>query len=283
MDSLQPIGIFDSGVGGLTVVRFVFKYLPFERIIYFGDTAHVPYGSRTPNEIIKFGDQIVSFLLKFGVKAVVAACNTSSSLSLSFLQKKYSVPILGVIKPAVKAALRVTSNKRIGLIATEATVRSGAYDRNFLLCDRDVKVFSQACPLFVPLVEEGKIETGEAYQIARQYLEPLRDSGIDTLVLGCTHYPYLSPVISKILGPEVTLVDPAEETVKELVFLLGENTSGENKLPQHRFFVSGSAASFYKVGQKFLNGFPFTVEKVSLEGRKRLKYAGGVYSAGVEG
>lgn len=281
MDEVQPIGIFDSGVGGLTVVRFLFRELPEERIIYFGDTAHLPYGSRTPEELIAFGEEIVSFLLQFRVKAVVAACNTSSSVSLPHLQKKFPIPILGVLEPGVRAAIRVTRNKRVGVIATAATVNSGAYPRAFERQDPEVKVFAQACPLFVPLVEAGRMESPEARDAANEYLAPLKEAGIDTLVLGCTHYPFLAPVVSEVLGPEVRLVDPAEETVRELAMLLNKGAEksngscpgkrGGNGAPAgngHLFFTSGSATSFYDVGKRFLGDFPFTVRQVSLDGRK---------------
>ncbi len=277
MDEMQPIGIFDSGVGGLTVVRFLFANLPKERIIYFGDTAHIPYGSRTPQEIIAFGDEIVSFLMRYGVKAVVAACNTSSSVSLPYLKEKFSVPILGVLEPGVRAALKVTRNKRVGVIATTATVNSGAYPRAFRRQDSEVEVFTQACPLFVPIVEGGRMESPEAREAAREYLAPLKEAGIDTLVFGCTHYPFLAPVIREVLGPDVRLVDPAEETVKELAVLLkkdggrpGNSPVGSRgpHAPRHLFFTSGSAVSFYDSGKKFLGEFPFTVEQVSLDGRK---------------
>lgn len=273
MEEVQPIGIFDSGVGGLTVVRFIFKKLPGERIVYFGDTAHLPYGSRTPEELIAFGEGIVSFLLQFRVKAIVAACNTSSSVSLPYLKKKFQVPLLGVLEPGVRAALSVTRNKRVGVIATAATVNSGAYPRAFAKEDPDVKVFVQACPLFVPLVEAGLVDSQEARDAAREYLTPLKEEGIDTLVLGCTHYPFLAPVITEVLGEEVRLVDPAEETVKELAALLGrggekgaESASGSSD--GHLFFTSGPAASFYSVGKRFLGEFPFVVHQVQLDGRK---------------
>lgn len=282
MDEIQPIGIFDSGVGGLTVVRFLFRELPEERIIYFGDTAHLPYGSRTPEELIAFGEEIVSFLLQFGVKAVVAACNTSSSVSLPHLQKKFPIPILGVLEPGVRAAIRVTRNKRVGVIATAATVNSGAYLRAFERQGPEVKVFAKACPLFVPLVETGRTESPEARDAANEYLAPLKEAGIDTLVLGCTHYPFLAKVIGEVLGPEVKLVDPAEETVRELAMLLNKGAEkgscsrpgkrgGGNGVPAsngHLFFTSGSATSFYDAGKRFLGDFPFTVRQVSLDGRK---------------
>ncbi|MGB9792222.1 MAG: glutamate racemase [Thermacetogeniaceae bacterium] len=273
MEEVQPIGIFDSGVGGLTVVKFIFKKLPGERIVYFGDTAHLPYGSRTPEELIAFGEGIVSFLLQFRVKAIVAACNTSSSISLPYLKKKFQVPILGVLEPGVRAALSVTRNKRVGVIATAATVNSGAYPRAFASQAPDVKVFVQACPLFVPLVEAGLADSPEARKAAMEYLAPLKEAGIDTLVLGCTHYPFLAPVITEVLGEDVRLVDPAEETVKELAELLkksGRRSSGSGSGPVdgHLFFTSGPAVSFYSAGKRFLGDFPFVVHQVQLDGRR---------------
>lgn len=267
----QPVGIFDSGVGGLTVTRLIFSHLPDQEIVYFGDTAHVPYGSRSPQELIRFGDQIVSFLIKFGVKVIIAACNTSSSISLPFLREKYDLPILGVVEPGVKAALKVTKNKKVGIIATEATVRSGAYPRTIKLFDAGVEVFMQACPRFVPLVEAGKVASPEAREAAVSYLEPLKRAEIDTLVLGCTHYPFLTPVIAEILGPGVKLVDPAEETVKELISLLAEERVAlvQARGPKHRFFASGPQGSFYTAGRHFLGAFPFTVEQVNLNEERR--------------
>ncbi len=270
----QPIGIFDSGVGGLTVARLIFSCFPAQEIIYFGDTAHVPYGSRSPQELIRFGDQIVSFLINLGVKIVIAACNTSSSVSLPFLQEKYDIPILGMVEPGVKAALQATRNKKVGVIATEATVNSGAYPRTMRFFDQEVEVFMQACPRFVPLVEAGKIKSPEARAAAAAYLKPLQKAKIDTLVLGCTHYPFLAPVIAEVLGPGVKLVDPAEETVKELATLLAEEEEAKNEStrPEHRFFASGAADSFYTIGRQFLGDLLFTVEQVSLNEEKKLPY-----------
>ena len=224
MDSSHPIGVFDSGVGGLSVVREILKQLPDESIVYFGDTARVPYGGRPPEEIVAFGDQILSFLLQFDVKVVVAACNTSTSVSLPVLRRKYHLPLLGVVEPGVRAALQVTGNRRIGVLATAATVNSGSYTRGFQAYDPGVTVFAQACPQFVPLVESGQIDGPEVRAAARQYLQPLQDAGVDTIVLGCTHYPFLAPVIRELAGEAVKVVDPAEETVKELAALLALQT-----------------------------------------------------------
>ncbi len=302
MDSSHPIGVFDSGVGGLSVVREILKQLPDESIVYFGDTARVPYGGRPPEEIVAFGDQILSFLLQFDVKVVVAACNTSTSVSLPVLRRKYHLPLLGVVEPGVRAALQVTGNRRIGVLATAATVNSGSYTRGFQAYDPGVTVFAQACPQFVPLVESGQIDGPEVRAAARQYLQPLQDAGVDTIVLGCTHYPFLAPVIRELAGEAVKVVDPAEETVKELAALLALQTDavGDGRgrarfsplesaygrgpgivacgrrepasagaaaqgLTGHRFFASGATASFYSSGRQFLGDFQFQVEQVNLE------------------
>lgn len=263
LDSMQPIGVFDSGVGGLTVVKSLWNYFPQEKIVYFGDTAHLPYGSRSPEQIVHFGLEILDFLLRRDVKAVIAACNTSSSVSLTRLQEKSPVPVFGMIEPGVKSALKKTNNKKIGVLATKATVNSGAYERSFRQGDPDVRVFAQSCPLFVPLVENGSVERRETYQIARSYLRPLQEEGVDTLVFGCTHYPYLASVIRHIVGEEVQLVDPAEEVVRELADILKLDGYG-GKTPRHLFFASGPVTSFYTTGKEFLGSFPFTVQQVSL-------------------
>lgn len=273
MEMSQPIGVFDSGVGGLTVVKSLWEHFPQEQIIYFGDTVHLPYGSRKPEEIIAFGIDIVEFFIQHKTKAVIAACNTSSSVSLPCLQEKFPVPIIGMIEPGVRAALKVTKNKRVGVIATKATVESCAYECTFLASDPETQVFSQACPLFVPLVEDGRIERKETYQIARSYLKPLQDAGIDTLVFGCTHYPFLTPVIRHVLGESVRLVDPAHEVVRELAAALNLN-GHRGKAPHHLFFASGQSTSFYTAGKKFLGSFPFSVEQVSLNEKKDQDSAG---------
>jgi glutamate racemase len=267
LEKTQPIGVFDSGVGGLTVVKHLWEHFSQEQIVYFGDTAHLPYGACSPEQIIHFGLDIVDFLLSHRVKVVIAACNTSSSVSLSYLQGKSPVPVLGMIEPAVCGALKKTINKRVGILATRATVDSGAYQRAFQSSDADVQVFSQACPLFVPLVEDGRNERRETYQIARSYLKPLQEADIDTLVFGCTHYPFLAPVIRSIVGDAVQLVDPAEEVVRNLADMMDLNGQGDGqggKTPQHQFYASGSVTSFYTAGKGFLGSFPFKVHQVSL-------------------
>lgn len=254
MEKEQPIGLFDSGVGGLTVAGEIMRQLPFEKIIYFGDTAHVPYGSRPVEELRYLADVIVSFLVSKGAKAVVDACNSTSSVAIDFLKGKYSVPIVGVVEPGVDIALERSVNRRIGLIATEATVRSGAHERYARKLDAAVTIHSRACPLFVHLVEAGETGSISVRRAAKRYLEPLLHAGIDTLILGCTHYPFLIPVLKDILGPGVVIVDPAAETVKRLKDDLWKKnllTSGET-IPVHSFYVSGEARSFQAAGEKLL-------------------------------
>jgi glutamate racemase len=269
-------------VGGLSVVREILAQLPEESIVYFGDTARVPYGPRPSEEIVAFGGQILSFLLQFDVKVVVAACNTSSSVSLPALRQNYHLPILGVVEPGVRAAMQVTGNRRIGVLATAATVNSGSYARGFQAYDPGVTVFVQACPQFVPLVEAGQIDGPEVRAAACQYLQPLQEAGVDTIVLGCTHYPFLAPVIRELAGEGVEVVDPATETVKELAVLLALQTSDSNGggerqasrddaaqgRTEHRFFASGATASFYSSGRQFLGDFQFQVEQAYLRGSR---------------
>lgn len=249
-----PIGVFDSGVGGLTVAREIMRQLPNERIVYFGDTARVPYGSKSRETVTRFSGQIVRFLQTQNVKAIVAACNTASAYALDDLEKEVDIPMLGVVKPGAKAALKTTHNGRIGVIATEATIGSGIYKRYIEKYDSNVNVIGKACPLFVPLAEEGLWEDPVTDEIARRYLAELVDIDIDTLILGCTHYPLLRSTIAKIMGEKVTLVNPAYETARELKGLLEKEGLESRKHPElgterYRFFVSDAADKF----QKFAN------------------------------
>lgn len=253
----QPVGVFDSGVGGLTIAREIVRQLPAETIIYYGDTAHVPYGSKTVEQLVAYADAIVRFLVERGVKAIVDACNTTSAVALSYLKKKYSLPIVGVIEPGVKEALAVTRHGNIGVIATEATIASGVHVRLLKSLEPKVKVYPQACPRLVPLVEAGIIEGSEAREAVTKYVKPLVKVGIDTLILGCTHYPFLAPLIQEVAGPQVILVDPAASTVRELTEILREQ-GGLRTIhgsQVHTFFVSGAAESFRSVAQKLV-GWP---------------------------
>lgn len=229
----SPIGVFDSGVGGLTVAREIMRQLPNERIVYFGDTARVPYGSKSKETVTKYSRQIVNFLLTQQVKAIVVACNTASAYALDELEQEVDIPIIGVVRPGAKAAIEATKNGKIGVIATEATINSGIYNRYIEKNDRSVKVVGKACPLFVPLVEEGLWEDPVTDEIARRYLTELIDSDIDTLILGCTHYPMIRSTVGRIMGKQVTLVNPAYETARELKELLLEKGLESEHPPHH--------------------------------------------------
>ena len=260
-----PLGVFDSGIGGLTVARALFERLPGESVIYFGDTARVPYGPKSPETVRRYSSEILAFLLRRGVKAVVVACNTSTAHALGHLQKQSPVPVVGVIEPGARAAVAATKTGVIGVIGTAGTIASGAYDRAIKALQPHAKVHAQACPLFVPLVEEGWFEHPAAELIAREYLEPLRRAGVDVLVLGCTHYPLLKPLLARVMGPNVQLVDSAEETATVVageLQKLGLLASGGNH--DHRFVVSDDEPHFRRVGALFLGEKLKQVEVVPL-------------------
>ena len=221
----RPIGVFDSGLGGLTAVREMRRLMPSENIIYFGDTSRVPYGGRSREILLKYARQDVHFLRSFDIKALLVACGTVSSNVLPELQRESQLPILGVVEPACRRALAVTRSKRVGLIATAASVRSGAYERTLAAMDSEVTVIARACPLFVPLVENGRYRVGDCVieTVAREYLEPLKAEGIDTLIMGCTHYPLLEEVVARVMGPGVTLVDSGAQAARQLKDSLTEH------------------------------------------------------------
>ena len=261
----QPIGVFDSGIGGLTVVKALIEDLPAESIVYFGDTARVPYGTKSKSTIVKFSLENVEFLLRFGVKCIVIACNTSSSWALPTLRKYFKVPIVGVIRPGALAAVRQTRNKRIGVIGTTATIKSGAYETAIHRLDPTIRVFSQSCPLFVPLVEEGWLNGAISHRVAEKYLEPLTRQRIDTLILGCTHYPLLAPTIQKVLGAGTVLVDSAKQTAVEVRgVLMGTDTLCDQRgRPRYRFFVTDEPNHFNRIGHRFLGQVIGSVERVN--------------------
>jgi len=264
----SPIGIFDSGVGGLTVVSELFRILPQEDIIYFGDTAHLPYGSKSKEAVTRFSLNIVNFLKAQKVKIIIVACNTASSFALSALREKIDLPVIGVIEPGAQAAIDSTRNFKIGIIGTEGTIKSRAFEEALKKINRNVKVFSQACPLFVPLVEEGWLDEPETSQIAEKYLSPLKDKGIDTLILGCTHYPLLKELLSRIMGQGVSLIDTAEATAKAVKKSLGEKNllRKVNHKPVYKFFVSDDPEKFLQLGMRFLGKGIDKAERVDLEG-----------------
>ncbi len=251
----RPIGVFDSGIGGLTVAAEIMRQLPAERIVYFGDTARLPYGPKSRETVTQFSIQNTEFLLRQGVKMVVVACNTASSVALDALTKRNDVPIVGVIQPGALAAVSATRTGRIGVIGTEGTIASHAYEREIHRLDRDVTVVEKSCPLFVPLAEEGWTDREVTLVIAHEYLTPLRDAGVDAVVLGCTHYPILKSTIAKVFGPGVKLIDSAEETAREvserLTSLHIARPAGDGP-PEHSFFVSDVPHRFTEQAERFL-------------------------------
>ena len=266
-DKVKPIGIFDSGIGGLTVVKRFLTSLPNENIVYFGDTARVPYGSKSNSTVIEYSLQDARFLLNKNVKAIVVACNTASSVAIEELRNNFDIPIIGMIGPGSKAALRETKNKKVGIIGTYATIGNKAYAKRLKFLDSSVEVFEKACPLFVPLAEEGWTNANATYEIAEEYLKELRDKKIDTLVLGCTHYPILSEVIQKVIGTKVKLIDSgvaSAEIVKEE--LIKNNLLSESKSKgQSEFYVSDIPAKFKEIAELFLGKPVNEVIKVDLE------------------
>jgi glutamate racemase len=249
----SAIGVFDSGIGGLTVLHQIIEALPRENTVYLGDTARAPYGTKSVETVLRYSFENSEFLVEKGVKLVVVACNTSTAIALGRLQDSLSVPVIGVIEPGVRRAIKSTKNKKIGVIGTEATIQSGAYTRALKAADSKIEVYSRACPLFVPLVEEGWTDNSVVEMAAQAYLGSLKQSGIDTLILGCTHYPLLKKVIRKFMGSGVRLVDSAEETAKEVETVLKKHSIA-SKIGKgiHSFFVTDAPDRFVKVGRRFL-------------------------------
>ncbi len=249
----RPIGVFDSGVGGLTVARALMDLLPDERVVYVGDTARGPYGPRDLGEVRGFTAEIVDWLAAQDTKLVVAACNTATAAALETAPLSFPVPVLGVIAPAVAAAVRATRNDRIGVVGTVGTVRSGAYDRAVAAAAPDVKLFAQACPRFVELVETGRTTDAEVLDVAAGYLAPLVAAEVDTVILGCTHYPLLTGVLSFVLGPDVVLVSSAEETARTVFArLVRGGLLAHQAVPAHRFVATGDGAAFARLAERFL-------------------------------
>jgi len=251
----RPIGVFDSGLGGLTAVKALRRLLPGEDLIYFGDTARVPYGGRSRETLLKYARQDIAFLRSFDLKAVLIACGTVTSTSLDTLRKENDLPVLGVVEPSCREALAVTKNKKIGMIATLASARSGAYERTLKGLDADVRVVSQPCPLFVPLVENGRFRQGDVVieTVAREYLTPLMEAGVDTLILGCTHYPLLKDIIGEICGPGVTLIDSGAASARALrQQLAAEGQLTDRQQGETRFYVSDRPEDFEKLAAVFL-------------------------------
>lgn len=250
---MKPIGVFDSGVGGLTVVKELVQQLPGEDIVYFGDTARVPYGIKSKETIIRFSIENILFLLNYDVKLICVACNTVSSLALPSIRNHFKVPIIGVISPGVREAVYATQNKRIGVIGTHGTIKSRAYELEIHQLDPEIKVTTAACPLFVPFVEEGLLDGDVVEKVARQYLQPLKEARIDTIILGCTHYPLLRHVIQKVMGDEVRVINSAKQVAMEVKKILSaEGQLSGSKSGKQRFFVSDNPEWFTGLAKTFL-------------------------------
>ncbi|OGL41527.1 MAG: glutamate racemase [Candidatus Schekmanbacteria bacterium RIFCSPHIGHO2_02_FULL_38_11] len=253
-DRKKPIGVFDSGIGGLTVLKQIMRLLPNENTIYLGDTARVPYGTKSQETVKKYSFQNIHFLLEKGVKLLVIACNTATAYSLDTARETFKIPIIGVIEPGAMAAVRESSIKRVGVIGTRGTIESSVYRKAIMSLNPEFSVFEKPCPLFVSLAEEGLIHDNITFMIADKYLASFKSKRIDTLVLGCTHYPLLKNIIQKSMGKSVNLIDSSIETAKVVKDILKKNTL-ENKVatkPYHRFFVTDTSSHFLKTAKLFL-------------------------------
>ena len=261
---MKSIGVFDSGVGGLTVVRELIRQLPCENIVYFGDTARVPYGIKSKETVIRFSIENILFLLKQDVKLICVACNTVSSLALPAIKKHFRVPIVGVISPGAREAVYATHNKRIGVIGTKGTIKSRTYEFEIKQLEPQARVTAVACPLFVPFVEEGWLSGDVVLEVARIYLKPLRDARVDTVILGCTHYPLLKPVIKQVLGKNITLIDSAKQVAIEVKKILAtEGLLDKGRRGKHEFYVSDNPEWFSELAERFLGRPVACVRKVN--------------------
>lgn len=251
----QAIAILDSGVGGLTVAKEVMRQLPREKIIYFGDTARAPYGPRNPEEVALFTEQIVEYLLQFHPKMIVIACNTATAVALDRIRSQVPVPVIGVIHPGARAAINKTRTGMVGVIGTEGTVRSQAYDRALRELSPNVQIMSKACPRLVPLVEKGLFAAAESKEIVFESLSSLQSEPIDCLILGCTHYPFLQDVIQDVMGPHIDLINSAEETAREISAILyhRNNLAQAHENPVHHFYCSGDPLMFQRIAQMWLD------------------------------
>lgn len=264
-----PVGVFDSGVGGLTVAREIMRQLPNENIVYFGDTARVPYGSKSKDNIIRYSRQIIHFLKTKDVKAIVIACNTASALALDVVREEINIPIIGVVEPGARAALEITQTKKIGVIGTEGTIRSAMYEKIIRERDPEAGVIGKACPLFVPLVEEGFAKHKVTEEIIDYYLASFLETDIDSLILGCTHYPLLRSRIREYVGDRITLVNPAYETAMDLKKLLEhsnmENTGEGQEHASYSFYVSDAADKFKQFANSILPYDIETTKQINIE------------------
>jgi glutamate racemase len=262
----QPIGVIDSGVGGLTVAKEIMRQLPNEKIIYLGDTARCPYGPRPLKEVKRFTWELTTFLLQKNIKMLVIACNTATAAVLDEIRRELSIPVLGVIYPGARAAIKRTKNYRVGIIGTEGTVKSGAYDKALMALNSRLQVKSQACPKFVPLVESGEYDGSIAEKIVAEALKPLQNQKLDTLILGCTHYPLLEPLIQQVMGDDVTIISSGDETAREISTILHYNSILETNEgePEHEFYTTGSRTIFSKIASQWLGTEIKNVKKIKL-------------------
>lgn len=262
----QPIGVIDSGVGGLTVAKEIMRQLPNEQILYVGDTARCPYGPRSGEEVKKFTWQMTNFLVSKGIKMLVIACNTATAVALEEIQDELPIPVVGVIYPGARTAIKVTKNNQIGVIGTVGTIKSGAYEKALKTINRKSKVTSLACPKFVPLVESGEFEGPIVKKVVAETLTPIKNKGLDTLILGCTHYPLLEKIIKKTMGENVEVISSGEETAREvstILFFNGTLTTDKDE-PIHQFYTTGSKAIFKRIATKWLETRDLSVETIKL-------------------
>jgi glutamate racemase len=249
---LRPIGVFDSGLGGLTAVRELFRALPSESVVYFGDTARLPYGSKSKETVTRFSLEIAAFLIRQNIKCLLVACNTASSYALDVLAQRLPIPVVGVIEPAIEAAVRCSPHGKIGLVGTLGTVGSGSYQRSLQHRAPGAMVLARACPLFVPLIEEGWIDHPVTRQVAEEYLGELRNADLESLILGCTHYPLIAPLIGDLMGPAVHLVDSGALAAHAVAVLLRERGQLGEGPATHRFFISDEPRNFTRIARSFL-------------------------------
>lgn len=263
----RPIGVFDSGLGGLTVLKEIMELIPTESVVYFGDNGRAPYGTKSKETVLKYTLQDIRFLLNQDIKMIVIACNTASACSLQTVKNSFDIPVIEVVEPGAHTAVRETKNKKVGVIGTSATVNSGVYEKAIHRLDSAIRIYPKACPLFVPLAEAGWWENDIAYRIAEEYLIPLKNEGVDTLVLGCTHYPILQETIHSVMGPEVTLVSSALEVAKVVRDVINETNICRDKdiKPVYRYYTSDSVELFESLGNAILDKKIQAAEKVDIE------------------
>lgn len=263
----QPIGVIDSGVGGLTVAKEIMRQLPNEQIYYLGDTARCPYGPRSSEEVKKFTWELTNFLLTKNIKMLVIACNTATAVALEEIRTTLSIPVIGVIFPGAITALKVTKNNNIGVIGTEGTIKSRAYEIALRSINRSVTVTGLACPKFVPLVESGEYEGLVAKKVVAETLVGLKDKGLDTLILGCTHYPLLEPIIKHTMGQHVNVISSGEETAREVSTILNYKglLANKNEVPIHQFYTTGSSRIFSKIASKWLGYRVMNVQRINIK------------------